>query len=88
MSKVSKVHTGPSIQSNVTHVEGAKSSSICTIRAVMRCMLKAQNRLKITEGCNAYACQRCQKNLHMFLLITFLIINRFSIHKMFWKGET
>ena len=40
MSEVSKVHTGPSIQSNVTHVEGVKSSSIYTIRAVMLCMLK------------------------------------------------
>ena len=34
MSDVLKVHTGPSIQSNVTHVEGV---SICTI---MLCMLK------------------------------------------------
>ena len=30
----------PSIQSNVTHVEGVESSSIYTIRAVMLCMLK------------------------------------------------
>ena len=34
------MHTGPSIQSNVTHVEGVESSSIYTIRAVMFCMLK------------------------------------------------
>ena len=40
MSEVSKVHTGPSIQSNVTHGKGVESSSICTIRAVMFCMLK------------------------------------------------
>ena len=40
MSEVSKVHTGPSIQSNVTHVEGVERSSICTIRAVMLCMSK------------------------------------------------
>ena len=40
MSEVSKVHTGPTIQSNVTHVEGVESSSIYTIRAVMLCMLK------------------------------------------------
>ena len=38
MSEVSKVHTGLSIQSNVTHVKG--SSSIYTIRAVMLCMSK------------------------------------------------
>ena len=50
MSEVSKVHTGPSIQSNVTHVEGVESSSIYTIRAVMLCMSKvlreAQNDLE------------------------------------------
>ena len=40
MSEVSKVHTGPSIQSNVTYVEGIESSPICTIRAVMLCMSK------------------------------------------------
>ena len=50
MSEVSKAHTGPSIQSNVTHVKGVKSSSMCTIRAVMLCMLEvskeAQNGLE------------------------------------------
>ena len=34
------MHTGPSIQSNVTHVKGVESSSIYTIRAVMLCMSK------------------------------------------------
>ena len=47
MSEVLKVHTGPSIQSNVTHVEGVKSSSICTIRAVMLCMSKV---LKVAQN--------------------------------------
>ena len=50
MSEVSKVHTGLSIQSYVTHVEGVESSSIYTIRAVMPCMSKvlkeAQNGLE------------------------------------------
>ena len=50
MLEVSKVHTGPSIQSYVTHVKGVKSSSIYTIRAVMPCMPKvlkeAQNGLE------------------------------------------
>ena len=40
MSEVLKVHTGLSIQSYVTHVEGVESSSIYTIRAVMLCMLE------------------------------------------------
>ena len=50
MSEVSKVHTGLSIQSYVTHVEGVESSSIYTIRAVMLYMSKvskeAQNGLE------------------------------------------
>ena len=37
MSDVSKVHRELSIQSNVTHVKGVKSSTIY-IRAVMLCM--------------------------------------------------
>ena len=40
MSEVLKVHSELSIQNNVTHVKGVKSSSICTIRAVMLCMSK------------------------------------------------
>ena len=40
MLEVSKVHRELSIQSNVTHVKGVKSSSIYTIRAVMLCMSK------------------------------------------------
>ena len=34
------MHRKLSIQSNVTHVKGVKSSSINTIRAVMLCMSK------------------------------------------------
>ena len=40
MSEVLKVHTGPSIQSTVTHVEGVESRSIYNIRTVMLCMSK------------------------------------------------
>ena len=40
MSEVSKVHTGLSIQSYVTYVEGVKRSSIYTISAVMLFMSK------------------------------------------------
>ena len=50
MSEVSKVHTGLSIQSYVTHVEDVESSSFYTIRAVMPCVSKvlkeAQNGLE------------------------------------------
>ena len=44
MSEVLKVHTGPSIQSTVTHVEGVESSSICIIRAVMPMHVKVIER--------------------------------------------
>ena len=50
MLKVSKVHTGLSILSYVTHVKDVESSSIYIIRAVMPCMSKvlkkAQNGLE------------------------------------------
>ena len=50
MSEVSKVPTGVSIQSYVTHVEGVESSSLYTIRTVLSCMSKvlkeAQNGLE------------------------------------------
>ena len=46
MSEVSKVHTGLSIQSYVTHVEGVKSSSIYTIRVAMLCLSKV---LKVAQ---------------------------------------
>ena len=46
MLKVSKVHTGLSIQSYVTHFKGIESSSIYTIRAVMLCMSKV---LKVAQ---------------------------------------
>ena len=35
-----------SIQSNVTHVEGVESSSICTIRAGMLCMSEVSKEAK------------------------------------------
>ena len=46
MSKVSKVHTELSIQSNVTHVKGVESSSISTIRAGMLCMSEVSKEAK------------------------------------------
>ena len=73
MSEVLKVHTGLSIQSNITHVEGVKSSSIYTIRAVMFFYVKDV--------------ERSSKWFYTSLLITFLIFNGFPIQKKFWKAE-
>ena len=56
------------------YVKGVGSSSIYPIRAVMLCMF---------EGV-----ERSPKWSYTSLLITFLIFNRFSIHKKFWKAET
>ena len=53
MSEVSKVHTGPSIQSTVTHVKGVESSSICTIRAVILCMSMVSNSIYV-RGVKGY----------------------------------
>ena len=44
------------------------------LRVVMLCMLKMSKMGK--------------EHTHTFLLITFLIFNRFSIHKKFWNAET
>ena len=44
------------------------------LRAVMLCMLKMSKMGK--------------EHTNTFLLITFLIFNRFSIRKTFWKAET
>ena len=44
------------------------------LRAVMLCMSKMSEIGK--------------EHTHTFLLITFLIFNRFSIRKKFWKAET
>ena len=56
------------------HVRGVQSSSIYTIRAVMLCMSKVSKEV--------------QNGPYTSLLITFLIFNRFSICKKFWKAET
>ena len=54
MSEVLKVHRELSIQSNVTHVKGVKSSSIYTIRAVMLCMSKVSKEVQngLTHLCS------------------------------------
>ena len=56
MSEVSKVHRELSIQNNVTHVKGVKSSSIYTTRAVMLhvCMSKVLKEVQngLTHFCS------------------------------------
>ena len=54
MLEVSKVHRELSLQSNVTHVKGVKSSSIYTIRAVMLCMSKVSKEVQngLTHLCS------------------------------------
>ena len=59
MSEVSKVHTGRSIQSNVTHVKGVKSSSMCIIRTVMLCMSKV---LKVAQNNSGWS----KEYIHIF----------------------
>ena len=46
-------------------------------------------RIRISNAFNAiYVNTVDTKHIHMFLPITFLIFNRFSILKKFWKAET
>ena len=48
-----------------------------------------QYRIRISNAFNAiYDDTVDTKHAHMFLPITFLIFNQFSIHKQFWKAET
>ena len=49
----------------------------------------SQYRTRISNAFNAiYVNTVDTKHIHMLLPITFLIFNRFSIHKKFWKVET
>ena len=92
MSEVSKVHTGPSIQSNVTHVKGVKSTYRVPQYRVMLLMwevskvhrgLPVQSNVTHVKGVKISS-----KWSYTSLLITFLIFNQFSIRKKFWKAET
>ena len=77
MSKGSKVvfvaFTQHCIQSNVTHV--THLIHVERVESVL-CIKWPM------------APPKCAVRAHNFLLITFLIFNRFSIHKKFWKAET
>ena len=92
ISKVSKVHKGPSIQSNVTHVEGVEIAYRPSQYRVMLLMLKVSKVAQYTlKGCNALyveGVKRSSKWFYTSLLITFLIFNQFPIQKKFWKAET
>ena len=50
------MHTGLSIQSNVTYVKGVESSSIYTVRAIMLCMSKVSKEARngLTMHYNPY----------------------------------
>ena len=56
------------------YVEGVRSSSIYTIRAVMLCMPKVSKEV--------------QDGPYTSFFITFLMFNQFSIQKKFGKAET
>ena len=58
MSEVSKMHTGPSIQSNFTHVEGVEIHSMCEILCMSK-LSKVHTGPLNTVQC--YSCQRCRK---------------------------
>ena len=65
-----------------------QSNALCIVYAML--FVNAVD-MKI-KACNAfnaiYVNTVDTKHIHTFLPITFLIFNRFSIQKMFWKAET
>ena len=75
MSKGSKEALAVSI---VTHAERVKRLPLCTQYRYIQCYIERVERL----------CYMLKQGTNTFLLITFLIFNRFSIRKKFWKVET
>ena len=80
MSKGSKEALTVLIVTDVTHVERVKSGvcGLCTQYRYSQCYVKRVERL----------CYMLKQGTNTFMLITFLIFNRFSIRKKFWKAET
>ena len=74
MSKGSKEALTVLIVTHVTHVE----IILCTQYRYSQCYVKRVKRL----------CYMLKQGTNTFMLITFLIFNRFSIRKKFWKAET
>ena len=80
--------------------QSAKSFGKLRLRAFqpyhqILCILKhvgdVEDRSNTHKGCNAAMSEMSKmgkEHTHTFLLITFLILNGFSIRKKFWKAET
>ena len=79
MLKGSKEALTVLIVTHVTHVEGSKIVFVAYVHNT-----DAFNAL--SKGSKDYV--MLKQGTNTFLLITFLIFNRFSIHKKFWKAET
>ena len=80
MSKGSKEALTVLIVTHVTHVEKVKSGvcGLCTQYRYIQCYVERVERF----------CYMLKQGTNTFLLITFLIFNRFSICKKFWTAET
>ena len=79
MSKGSKGALTVLIVTHVTHVERVERLHyIHNIDLYIHCYIKRVKRL----------CYMLKQGTNTFLLITFLIFNRFSIPKKIWKAET
>ena len=76
MSKMSEMTFSFSLNVMLSMSKMSKIDQIY-LRAVMQCLSKMSKMLKMGK-----------EHTHTFLLITFLIFNRFSICKKFWKAET
>ena len=80
----------------VCTLKGMSRLSIQRIKAMLLCIVYAMlfvntvdMKIKAHNALNAiYVDTVDTKHIHTFLSITFLIFNRFSIRKKFWKAET
>ena len=82
---------------SVVHtLKGMSRLLIQRIKAMLLCIVYAMFFVNTVDmkikACNAfnaiYVNTVNTKHIHTFLSITFLIFNRFSIRKKFWKAET
>ena len=78
MSKGSKEALTVLIVTHVTHeCQKGQKITLCTQYRYIQSYIERVERL----------CHMLKQGTNTFLLITFLIFNRFSIHKKFWKAE-
>ena len=65
-----------------------KTSNTVYIKAMSKVLKIDQIHLRAVMLCMSKTSKMGKEHTDTFMLITFLIFNRFSIRKKFWKAET